>query len=61
MPITYLVVTELSSDDVAALDKAGAKGARLLTAKTYLRRLVVVALSGAFALGVCSYLGIDVL
>jgi len=50
---------ELTSDDILALEKAGAQG-KQLTAKTYLRRLVVVTLSGAVALGLCSYMGLDV-
>jgi len=52
---------ELTSDDIEAIDTAGAAGARHLTAKTMLRRAAGLALLGAAALGVCSYLGIDVL
>ncbi|RDB16633.1 NADPH-dependent conjugated polyketone reductase C1 [Hypsizygus marmoreus] len=52
---------QLTSDDISALDKAGAEGTRRLTAKTYVHRLVVVTLTGALALGVCSYMGISIL
>jgi len=52
---------ELTSEDVVALDKAGAQGTRQLSAKTFIHRLVVVFLLGAVALGACGYLGIDVL
>lgn len=50
----------LTSDDISALDKAGARGARRLTAKTYARRLIIVALTGAVALGLCSYMGFEI-
>ncbi|KAF8066592.1 Aldo/keto reductase [Lyophyllum atratum] len=51
---------KLTSEDIAALDKAGAKGDRQITAKTFLRRSVAVALSGAVVFGFCSYLGLNV-
>jgi hypothetical protein len=68
-PIVFLLITfgsvvsltELTSEDVVALDKAGAQGTRQLSAKTFIHRLVVVFLLGAVALGACGYLGIDVL
>ncbi|KLO18232.1 Aldo/keto reductase [Schizopora paradoxa] len=52
---------KLTSDDIDAIDEAGAAGARRLTAKTLLRRAAGLALLTAGALAVCSYLGIDVL
>jgi hypothetical protein len=53
--------TELTSEDVFALDKAGAQGARQLSTKAFIHRLVVVLLLVAAALGACGYLGIDLL
>ncbi|KAF5370928.1 hypothetical protein D9615_009814 [Tricholomella constricta] len=52
---------ELTDHEISALDKAGAKGATQLTAKTYVYRLLVLTLTGAMALGFCNYMGLDVL
>ncbi len=51
----------LTTEDIASIDAAGAVGAKRLTAKTFVKRAAAVALVGAAALGVCPYLGIDVL
>ncbi|THG95193.1 hypothetical protein EW026_g6413 [Hermanssonia centrifuga] len=51
----------LTTEDIASIDAAGAVGAKRLTAKTFVKRAAAVALVGAAALGVCAYLGIDVL
>ena len=56
-----LLATELTSEDVAAIDAAGIIGARRMTARTYLRRAAIAALAGAVVLGVCSYSGINVI
>ncbi|KAK7691553.1 hypothetical protein QCA50_004952 [Cerrena zonata] len=52
---------ELTKEDINNIDNAGAAGARRLTARTVIRRLVVVAALGAVALGTCSYMGINIL
>ena len=59
--LTPLTVAELTDEEVAAIDAAGASGARKLTVRTFVKRTVVVALLGAAALGICGYLGIDIL
>ena len=59
--LTRLTATELTDEEVAAIDAAGASGARKLTVRTFVKRTVVVALLGAAALGICGYLGIDIL
>ncbi|THH17928.1 hypothetical protein EW146_g2979 [Bondarzewia mesenterica] len=46
----------LTEDDVAAIDAAGAKGARQQTARKVLRRAAVITLVGAAALKVCGSL-----
>jgi len=51
----------LTEEEIKAIDHAGAKGARISTARTVVRRAAVVLLVGAVGLGVCSYLGIDIL
>ncbi|KAI5119234.1 hypothetical protein M0805_002159 [Coniferiporia weirii] len=51
----------LTAADIADIDIAGAIGTRRLTARTFIRRAAAVALAGAAALGLCAYLGIDVL
>ncbi|KAH9476055.1 NAD/NADP-dependent indole-3-acetaldehyde reductase [Psilocybe cubensis] len=50
----------LTDDEIKAIDDAGAKGTRIFTARTIVRRTAAVLFAGAIALGVCSYLGIDV-
>ncbi|GLB40902.1 putative aldo keto reductase [Lyophyllum shimeji] len=50
----------LTADDISALDEAGERGARSFTARKYLRRLIVLPLSAAVAIGLCSYMGLDV-
>jgi len=59
----YLAAADLklTSEDIEAIDGAGAAGSRRLTAKTLLRRAAGLALVAAGALAVCSYLGIDIL
>ena len=52
---------ELSAEDIAAIEAAGAVSARRERVRTFLRRAVGLALVGSLALGACSYLGIDVL
>ncbi|KAF9465988.1 Aldo/keto reductase [Collybia nuda] len=52
---------QLSSDDIMALEEAGVRGAKQFAAKAYIRKLAVMALVGAFALRVSSYLGIGIL
>lgn len=52
---------DLTEDDIRDIDIAGAIGSRRLAMKTFLRRGVVVGLVGATLLGICSYMGIDVL
>jgi len=54
----YLAAADLSltSNDVAAIDAAGARGTRQQTARTMLRRGAVILLVGAAALRVCGYL-----
>lgn len=53
-----LVLTE---EEIEAIDKAGAKGQRIFTARTVIRRAAVALLVGAVGLGACSYLGINIL
>ena len=50
----------LTPDDIAKIDEAGAKGLKQNFASAFLRRLALVALAGG-ALGVCGYLGIDLI
>ncbi|KAI0826685.1 Aldo/keto reductase [Trametes gibbosa] len=50
---------ELTVADVAAIDAAGAAGARRQTARTFVGRLAVCALATAAAFGVCAYMGVD--
>jgi len=52
---------DLTQDEIDAIDAAGAKGQRIFTARTVVRRFAVALLVGAVGLGVCSYLGINVL
>jgi len=52
---------KLSDEDIEALEKAGNKGLRQLTAKTFIRRFALVAFAGAVALGFCSLAGIDII
>jgi len=51
----------LTKEEIEAIDKAGAKGHKIFTARTVIRRTAIALLVGAVGLGVCSYLGIDVL
>lgn len=48
----------LTPDDIARIDEAGAKRN---CASVFLRRLALVAFAGGAALGVCGYLGIDLI
>ncbi|KAH9945543.1 Aldo/keto reductase [Amylocystis lapponica] len=52
---------KLTDEDIAAIDAAGIIGGKRFTARTILRRVAVAGLVGAAVLGVCSYLGINVL
>ena len=54
-------LSELTSDDIDAIESAGAAGARRLTAKTILRRAAGLALFTAGALAACSYFGIHII
>ncbi|KAJ8487792.1 hypothetical protein ONZ51_g3947 [Trametes cubensis] len=51
----------LTADDVAAIDAAGAKGARRQKVRAFVSRVAVVALAAAVGFGVCGYLGIDLI
>lgn len=51
----------LTTEDIDSIDAAGAAGAKQLASKRIIRRVALVALTGAIALGVCAYLGIEVL
>ncbi|OCB90994.1 Aldo/keto reductase [Sanghuangporus baumii] len=51
---------ELTTQDIADIDAAGAIGQRRMSARVFVQRAVVVALVGAAALGVCGYLGVEV-
>lgn len=51
----------MTTEDVAELDAAGAVGGRRMSARVFVQRAVGVALVGAALLGVCAYLGVDVL
>ncbi|KAH7906725.1 NADP-dependent oxidoreductase domain-containing protein [Hygrophoropsis aurantiaca] len=50
---------ELSKDDIAAIDAAGALGEKRMHAKITLRKLAIGALVGAAALGACSYFNLS--
>jgi len=53
-----LLTAVLTPDDIARIDEAGAKWN---FASVFLHRLALVALAGGAALGVCGYLGIDLI
>jgi hypothetical protein len=53
-----LFAAVLTPDDIARIDEAGA---RQNFSSVFLRRLGLVALAGGAALGVCGYLGIDLI
>lgn len=53
-------LTELTADDIATIDAAGAKGAKRLAARTFIKRAVAVGLIGGAVFGICGYLGIDI-
>jgi len=53
-----LVLTE---KEIEAIDKAGEKGSKIFTARTVIRRTALALFAGAVGLGVCSYLGINIL
>ncbi|OCH85970.1 Aldo/keto reductase [Obba rivulosa] len=52
---------DLTAEDIAAIDAAGLVGARQQTTRQFVRRLAVVGLVGAAVLGMCGYMGINVL
>ncbi|KAI0674234.1 Aldo/keto reductase [Trametes maxima] len=52
---------ELTVADIAAIDAAGAKGARQQTVRAFVKRAAVAGLAAAVAFGVCGYLGIDLI
>lgn len=54
------ILIELTADDIATIDAAGAKGAKRLAARTFIKRAVVVGLVGGAVFGICGYLGIDI-
>ena len=51
----------MTSSDIAAIDAAGATGARRFNARSFLRKTVAVALVGAAVLGVCGYFRVKIL
>ena len=51
----------LTADEIKSIDDAGSQGAKQYTAKVILRRVALVMFAGAVGLGICSYLGIEVL
>jgi len=51
----------LTDEEIKAIDEAGAQGSKLFTARTVVRRAAAALLVGAIGLGVCSYLGINIL
>ncbi|KAF9548284.1 Aldo/keto reductase [Agrocybe pediades] len=52
---------ELSEVEIKAIDVAGAAGAQIFTAQTFVRRAALVLFAGAVGLSVSSYFGINVL
>ena len=56
-----LFTSVLTPDDIVKIDEAGAKGLKQNFASVFLRRLALIALAGGAALGVCGYLGIDLI
>lgn len=52
----YLVLTD---DEIAAIEKAGAKGPRGLTAQTLMKRVSLLALGGVVSFGLYSYIGMN--
>ena len=54
-------ITVLTADEIESIDEAGSRGAKQYTAKVILHRVAMVLLGGAVGLGICSYLGIEVL
>ena len=53
--------TALTAEDIAAIDAAGKQGARQQTARTFIRRAVLVCAVASVALGLAGAMGIDIL
>ena len=53
--------TALTAEDIAAIDAAGKQGARQQTARTFIRRAVLVCAIASLALGLAGAMGIDIL
>ena len=51
----------LTDDDVKAIDKAAASRVKRDNVRKFLYRTVTVTLAAAAMLGICGYLGVDVL
>jgi hypothetical protein len=51
-------MSELSQEDIAAIDAAGALGEKRITARIGLRKFGIGVLVGVVILGLCSYYGI---
>ncbi|TFK60048.1 Aldo/keto reductase [Pluteus cervinus] len=51
----------LTDGEIAAIDEAGGEGARRWNARRWTQRLALTLFGGAVALGLCSYLGIDLI
>jgi len=55
-----LYTSDLSKEDVAAIDAAGALGEKRITARKGLRKFGVGVLVGVVVLALCSYFGIRI-
>lgn len=53
-------MAELSKEDIAAIDAAGALGERRIATRIGLRKFGVGVLVGVVILGLCSYFGVRV-
>lgn len=53
-------MAELSKEDIAAIDAAGALGERRIATRIGLRKFGVWVLVGVVILGLCSYFGVRV-
>ncbi|KAI0371883.1 Aldo/keto reductase [Pilatotrama ljubarskyi] len=52
---------ELTAADVAAIDAAGAMGARRQAVRTFVNRVAVATLAAGVVFGMCGYMGIDLI
>jgi hypothetical protein len=53
-------MAELSKEDIAVIDAAGALGEKRITARIGLRKFGVGVLVGVVVLGLCSYFGVRI-